>query len=83
MKRTSRIPRQLSDSLHHRLNAYALAAGAAGVSLLALAGPAQARIVYTPGHVTFGGSPPQFKFGWQLLSRSQSRRDSRFCVLLE
>jgi len=57
MKRTSRMPCKLSDSLHHRLNAYALAAGAAGVSLLAPADPAQAKIVYTPAGVTFGGGP--------------------------
>ena len=56
MKRTSRIPCKLSDSLHHRLNAYAFAASAAGVSLLALGDPAQAKIVYTPANVTFGGS---------------------------
>jgi hypothetical protein len=62
MKRTSRTPCKLSDSLHHRLNAYALAASAAGVSLLALAQPAEAKIVYKPAHVTFGagahGPPP-------------------------
>ncbi len=57
MKRTPRIPSKLSDSLHHQLNAYAFAASAAGVSLLALADPAQAKIVYTPSGVTFGGSP--------------------------
>src|SRR5208337_2189444 len=61
MKRTSRTPCTLPDSLHHRLNAYALAASAAGVSLLALADPAQAKIVYTPGHVTFGGSPVVYR----------------------
>jgi len=55
MKRTSRLPAKLSDSLDHRLKAYAYAAGAAGVSLLALAHPAQAKIVYTRGGVTFGG----------------------------
>jgi hypothetical protein len=45
---------KLSDSLHKRLNAYALAAGAAEVSLLALTQPAEARIVYTPAHVVLG-----------------------------
>jgi hypothetical protein len=39
-----------SDPFHHQLNAYALAAGAAGVSLLALAVPADAKIIYTPAH---------------------------------
>jgi hypothetical protein len=41
----------LSDSFTHRLNAYALAAGAAGVGMLALARPASAKIVYTPAHI--------------------------------
>jgi len=45
-------PSNLSESLHQRLNSYALAASAAGVSLLALAQPAEARIVYTPAHRT-------------------------------
>jgi len=53
MKRSSR-PRttaELSKSLNHQLNTYALAAGAAGVAMLALAPPVDARIVYTPAHV--------------------------------
>ena len=37
----------LSDSLNHRLNMYVLSAGAAGVGMLALTQPAEARIVYT------------------------------------
>jgi hypothetical protein len=40
----------LSDSIHQQLNMYALAAGAAGVSLLALAQPSEAKIVYTATH---------------------------------
>src|SRR5208337_3467742 len=63
MKRPARVPSKLSESVHHQLNAYALAAGAAGVSLLALADPAQAKIVYTPGDVTFGGTPPLYEAG--------------------
>jgi len=54
MKRTTTIPSQLSESLHQRVNAYALAASAAGVGVLALAQPAEARIVYTPAHVRIG-----------------------------
>jgi len=50
MKRPARVPSQLSESLHHRLNMYAIAAGAAGVGALALAQPAEAKIVYTPSH---------------------------------
>ncbi|HEV7550618.1 MAG TPA: hypothetical protein VGP65_02995 [Candidatus Angelobacter sp.] len=45
---------QLSESLHQQLNAYALAAGAAGVSFLAWPQPAEARIVYTAKHQVIG-----------------------------
>jgi hypothetical protein len=50
MKRPSRLraTAELSDSIHQQLNMYAVAAGAAGVSLLALAQPSEAKIVYTP-----------------------------------
>ena len=54
MKRTSRGPSKLSKPLHQRLNMYALAAGAAGVSALALTTRAEAKIVYTPAHVIVG-----------------------------
>jgi hypothetical protein len=40
MKRTFRAPSKLSESVHHQLKMYALAAGAAGVSAIALAPPA-------------------------------------------
>jgi hypothetical protein len=50
MKRPTRVPLQLSESLHQRLNAYALAASAAGVGVLALTLPAEGRIVYTQAH---------------------------------
>ncbi len=50
MKRTSRNPSTLSESLQRHLNAYALAASAAGVGMLALAQPAEAKIVYTKTH---------------------------------
>jgi len=53
MKPSSRPPRtpaKLSDSLHHRLNMYALAASAAGVGTLALSQSAEAKVVYTPAH---------------------------------
>jgi len=45
-----KTPARLSDSLHHQLNMYALAASAAGVGMLALAQPAEAKIIYTPAH---------------------------------
>jgi hypothetical protein len=52
MKRSSgpRKTAELSNSLHHQLSMYALAAGAAGVSMLSLAQSAEARVIYTPAH---------------------------------
>jgi len=49
-----RTPSRISDSLHHRLNSYALAASAAGVGVLALTQPAEAKIVYTHVHKSIG-----------------------------
>jgi hypothetical protein len=46
--RPRQTPAHLSGSVQQRLNSYALAAGAAGVGMLALTQPAEARIVYTP-----------------------------------
>ena len=54
MKRSPRVPSQLSRLLHQRLNAYALAASAAGVGVLALAKPVDARIVYTKTYQVIG-----------------------------
>jgi len=48
-----RTPSRLSDSIRDQLNMYALAASAAGVGMLALAQPAEAKIVYTPAHKWF------------------------------
>ncbi len=56
MNRSSRptgTPAKLSDSINGLLNRYALAAGAAGVGMLALAPPVEAKIVYTPAHEKF------------------------------
>ena len=52
MKHSPRETISLSDSLHRHLNSYALAASAAGVGVLALSQPVEAKIVYTPAHVT-------------------------------
>jgi hypothetical protein len=55
MKRSPRpreTPANLSESVHYQLNMYALAASAAGVSLLGLAQPAEAKIVYRHAHIT-------------------------------
>jgi len=43
-------PVNLSDPIHRQLNAYALASTAAGVGILALSQPAEAKIIYTPAH---------------------------------
>jgi len=56
--RSSRTTVKLSDSINGHLNRYAFAAGAAGVGVLALAQPSQARIVYSPAHVNFSQHPP-------------------------
>jgi len=58
MKRTSSSSEagcQPSEHLNHRLNMYSIAAGAAGVGLLALAQPTTGEIVYTPAHVVLAG----------------------------
>ena len=49
--RPSRTSSTLPDKLHHHLNAYALAASAAGVAALAGALPAEAKVIYTPVNV--------------------------------
>lgn len=55
---TDTLP-QLSESLLHHLNQYGLAATAAGVASLALARPAEAKIIYTPAHIKIP-RPPRF-----------------------
>jgi hypothetical protein len=52
--RSTRTPANLSESVHQQLNMYVLAASAAGVGVLALAQPAEGKIVYTPAHVVIG-----------------------------
>jgi len=58
--KSSRKTAKLSPSSENLLGSYALAATAAGVSLLALAQPARADIVYTPAHtkIKSGGFTP-------------------------
>jgi hypothetical protein len=53
-KGQSRKTVKLSQSLHRDVTAYALAAGAAGVSVLALSQPADAQIVYTSANERIG-----------------------------
>jgi hypothetical protein len=54
MKPLSRKTANLSESVHQQLGMYALAASAAGVGMLALAQPAEAKIVYTKAHHVIG-----------------------------
>jgi hypothetical protein len=57
MKQLSRLPASpsiLSESLHRQLHLYALAASAAGVSVLALARASEAKIIYTKTHKVIG-----------------------------
>jgi|HubBroStandDraft_6_1064221.scaffolds.fasta_scaffold07368_3 hypothetical protein len=55
MKKSATTGKQSSSSRFHQLlDSYALAAGAAGVSLLALAEPSAAEIVYTRAHHVIG-----------------------------
>jgi hypothetical protein len=49
----SRTPSGLPDSVHHQLSMYALAASAAGVGLLGLVQPSEAKIVYTAANKKF------------------------------
>jgi hypothetical protein len=54
VKLSRSVPANLSLSLQHRLSAYALAAGAAGVALLVLPQSSQAEVVYTPANQIIG-----------------------------
>jgi hypothetical protein len=49
---------QLSEAVNHKLTLYAVAATSAGVGLLALAQPADAKIVYTKTHHVIGLNHP-------------------------
>jgi hypothetical protein len=49
--RSSQIASKLSEPVYKRLNMYALAASAGGVSALALVQSAEAKIVYTPANI--------------------------------
>src|ERR1700739_4693303 len=54
MTRSFRPPTRLPEPTNGRLNMYTLAAAAAGVSVLALAKPSEARIIYTKTHQVIG-----------------------------
>jgi hypothetical protein len=78
MNRSSKssTPASLPESIHRRLNAYTLAASAAGVGILALAQPAEAKIVYTRANETLG-------YGVISLDiNNDGRPDFSFCVSL-
>ncbi len=50
----------ISDSLHRQLDVYTLAASAAGVSVLALAGTSEAKVVYTETHQVTSARVPLY-----------------------
>src|ERR1700731_4036414 len=52
--RTRGAPSSLSESILQQINMYALAATSAGVGLLALAQPAESKVVYTKAHKVMG-----------------------------
>jgi hypothetical protein len=52
--RSAGTPAKVSQSLQKQLNMYALGASAAGLGMMGLAHPANAKIVYTPAHVIIG-----------------------------
>ena len=52
--RAPATPFRFSPALQRQLNHYALAASAAGVSVLALVYPADAKVVFTPVHQVIG-----------------------------
>jgi hypothetical protein len=54
---SARKTANLSESIHKQLNMYAIAAGAAGVSILALVQPAEAKVVYTSANGKLDGKP--------------------------
>ena len=58
MKTLARSETKLPASVKHRLDAYALAASAAGIGLLTLPASSSAEVIFTPAHVliTTGGS---------------------------
>jgi len=52
--------KELSFRLEHHVNSYALAASAAGVGILALVQPVEAKIIYTPAHRSISHTNPIF-----------------------
>jgi hypothetical protein len=56
--RPARTAAFLSDSINCRLNMYTLTATAAGVGMMALAQPVEAKIIYTPANVKVTQFPP-------------------------
>ena len=65
MKRSSgprKTASNLPESIHQQLNMYAIAAGAAGVSVLALPQSSEAKIVYTPVNVKIVQNGGLFSF---------------------
>jgi len=72
-----RTTTDLSDSTHQQLNMYAVAAAAAGVGMLALAQPSEAKIVYTPANVRIVGNVTKLN----LDLNHDGITDFEFCVV--
>ena len=56
MKKSAKESQLLNSSLEKKLAVYVSAAGAAGVSLLAMAPTASAKVIYTPAHLSLNGN---------------------------
>ena len=56
MPKRLKTPQPISQKLNRSLVSYAAAAGAAGVSMLALTPSAEAKVIYTATYHQFGGA---------------------------
>jgi hypothetical protein len=73
--RLARTAAKLSDSINRHLNMYSLGATAAGVGMLALSPPAEAKIIYTPANQTIDLNHP-----FALDLNHDGTKDFRFSV---
>jgi hypothetical protein len=60
-RRSAMVPPPLPSRLERRVASYALAAGATGLGLLALAPPAKAGVIYTPANISISGFSTPFE----------------------
>ena len=76
-----KAPLPLPQKTERHLSAYALAASAAGVSVLALTRPAEGKVVYTPTHRVMSTSDPQH--WWFLDLNRDGVKDFSFSAYVE